>query len=252
MELNLPISFDINNISGGVGELVLQAGPVAKVVLIILLLFSVVCWALIADKYWQFRRAHNESMKFLKVFRDARRISTIHSGSKKFKDSPFARLFQAGYQELIAIYKLNPNPETLDFIYEGTEEGISSETMDNVTRVLRRATSAEISRFEKNLIFLATTASTSPFIGLFGTVWGIMNAFRHIGTQGSASLAVVAPGISEALVSTAAGLAAAIPAVIAYNYFVNRVRFWAAEMDNFSSDFISLIQRGFSKSSRQE
>jgi biopolymer transport protein TolQ len=139
----------------------------------------------------------------------------------------------------------------VDQLLDDPEEGLPVERLEAVERAMRRAASAEISRMERYLPFLATTASSAPFIGLFGTVWGIMESFRGIGTQGSASLAVVAPGISEALIATAAGLAAAIPAVMAYNFYVNRVRHWAAEMEGFSLDLLNLFLRPVPKGARQ-
>ena len=160
---------------------------------------------------------------------------------------PLAEVFRAGYIELSKLSKTTqdsgrkPNPD--DITSMSTELG----GIDNVSRALRQAVISETTKLEKTLPFLATTGNTSPFIGLFGTVWGIMNAFKGIGVKGSASLAVVAPGISEALIATAAGLAAAIPAVVAYNYYLNRVRILVSDMDNFSSEFLNIVERHFLK-----
>lgn len=233
----------ISDFGGGVGELVLQAAPMAKIVLLILLSFSVVCWALMADKIRQFRGASRETDRFLRVYRESKSFSAIYAQTKRLRASPLARVFQAAYQELGLSLGGKPVAEMIDRLLD-EEDASTGERLGPVDRAMRRATAAEIARMERYLPFLATTASSAPFIGLFGTVWGIMSAFQNIGRQGSANLAVVAPGISEALIATAAGLAAAIPAVIAYNYFVNRVKRWATEMDNFSIELLNLLDRG--------
>jgi biopolymer transport protein TolQ len=228
------------SLNSSVFELVLNAGPVAKFVLALLTVFSVVCWALMVEKWWQFRKVRNESLAFLRLFREGRRFSVVYAGARKHRESPLAQLYAAGCQE--AGTPLG-GIEGLDQALEDTDEGLPVDRLDAVNRAMRRAASSEISRMERYLPFLATTASAAPFIGLFGTVWGVMSAFHGIGREGSASLAVVAPGISEALIATAAGLAAAIPAVMAYNFFVNRVKHWAAEMEGFSLDLLNLLSR---------
>jgi biopolymer transport protein TolQ len=215
----------------GILSLVLNAGPVGKLVLGLLVLFSIVSWALIVDKVWQFRRLRRQTLNFLKVFREGRRATVVFGAAKQLRDSPLAQLYTAAYAEASAEGA------------EDTDEGMSAARLEAVDRALRRAAGLEIARMERYLPFLATTASACPFIGLFGTVWGVMAAFHGIGAQGSASLAVVAPGISEALIATAAGLGAAIPAVIGYNYFVNRVKHWATEMDGFSLDLLNVLGR---------
>ena len=215
----------------GVLELVWNAGPVAKFVLAVLALFSVVSWALIVEKWWQLRRVRSQTLAFLKIFREGRRASSLQGVAKKNRDSPLAQIYAAAYQEAA-------DGDDLDYADDMVGERLSS-----AQRAMRRTAGLEIAQLERYLPFLATTASATPFIGLFGTVWGVMSAFHGIGSQGSASLAVVAPGISEALVATAAGLAAAIPAVIAYNYFVNRVKHWATEMDGFSLELLNLMSR---------
>jgi biopolymer transport protein TolQ len=227
-------------LNGGVAELVLSAGPVAKVVLIILALFSIVSWALIVEKWWEFRRIRRESMRFLEIFRDARRFSIVFSAARKHRASPLAQLYAAAGHELVGAYG---SPDAVDHVLEDPEEGLPGERVEAVGRALRRAASLEIARMERYLPFLATTASSCPFIGLFGTVWGVMTAFQGIGAQGSANLAVVAPGISEALIATAAGLGAAIPAVMGYNYFVNRTKHWATEMEGFTLDLVNAFSR---------
>ena len=231
----------------GVLDLILNAGPVAKFVLTVLAIFSIVCWALIIEKWWQFRRIRLETVLFLRAFREGRRFSVVYGAARKHRESPLAQLYASAYQE---VGGANPLPEMVDQVLDDPEEGPPVERLEAVERAMRRAASAEISRMERYLPFLATTASASPFIGLFGTVWGVMESFRGIGAQGSASLAVVAPGISEALIATAAGLGAAIPAVMAYNFFVSRVKHWAAEMEGFSLDLLNLFHRPTSKAAR--
>jgi len=231
-------------LSSGVLELILNAGPIAKVVLAILLLFSIISWALIVEKWWQLRRVRRQTLAFMKIFREGRRPSVIHSAARKFRDSPLAQLYAAAYGEISGV------PDVMDTVVDDGEDGIGAERLEAVHRAMRRTAGLEIAQLERYLPFLATTASSTPFIGLFGTVWGIMSSFHGISTQGSASLAVVAPGISEALIATAAGLAAAIPAVIGYNYFLNRVRHWATEMDGFILDLLNMLSRPMAKLAR--
>lgn len=217
-------------------ELIYGAGPVVKAVLLVLVYFSVVSWAIILLKLRVIHRATRDSERFLDFFWAKKRFDTIGQGLKEYLHSPLTVLFREGYQELIKSQRGS----------EGDSEGQFTTDLggaENVARALRRATTSEIQRLEKFLTFLATTGSTAPFIGLFGTVWGIMDAFHGIGQTGSASLAVVAPGISEALVATAIGLVAAIPAVVGYNHFVNKVNVLTGEMDNFSQEFLNIVQR---------
>ena len=235
------------NLNGGVAELVLSAGPIAKFVLSVLAIFSIICWALIVEKWWEFRRIRRDSHRFIRVFRDARRFSVVYGAAKKHRESPFAQLYLAAGQELATSLG---GVEIVDRVLEESDEGLAPERLDAISRSMRRAATAEVARMERYLPFLATTASSAPFIGLFGTVWGIMTSFQSIGAQGSANLAVVAPGISEALIATAAGLGAAIPAVMGYNYFVNRVKHWAAEMDGFSLELLNVFSRPLPKPAR--
>jgi biopolymer transport protein TolQ len=232
-------------LTAGVLELVWSAGPLAKVVLGILLIFSVVSWALIVEKWWQFRRVRRHTVTFLRIYRDARRPSAVNAAAKKFRESPLAQMYAAAHQEIWGI------PDVVDPLMDDADDGIPPERLEAVHRALRRQAALEIAQLERYLPFLATTASTTPFIGLFGTVWGVMSAFHGIGSQGSASLAVVAPGISEALIATAAGLGAAIPAVIGYNYFVSRVKRWATEMDGFMLDLLNHLSRSVPKLTRR-
>ena len=216
-------------------HLVTNAGPVGKLVLLALLGFSIVSWALIAEKYVRFRKIRRQTLGFVSVFREARRPAAVLGAATRFPESPLAQMYGAAYREFAG------SAEVIERAGQG--ETFASERLEAVHRAMRRTQAVEISKLERFLPFLATTASASPFIGLFGTVWGVMTAFHGIGREGSAGLAVVAPGISEALIATAAGLAAAIPAVVAYNYFVNRVRHWGVEMDNFTLDFLNFLSR---------
>lgn len=233
---------------GNILDLVLHAGLIVKIVLLILLIFSVVSWAIIFYKFRLIGKAKKESEIFLRLFRRSKRLDAIFNSSKNLLGSPLANIFRAGYLELTAKHEETPNPDSSDLSSISTDLG----GIDNISRALRRSTATEVTRLEKALTFLATTGSTTPFIGLFGTVWGIMDSFRGIGVTGSASLAVVAPGISEALVATAAGLAAAIPAVVAYNYYLNKVRVLETEMDNFSHELLNIVERNFFNGSRKK
>jgi biopolymer transport protein TolQ len=232
-------------LSGGVIDLVLSAGPLAKVVLAVLLIFSIVSWALIVDKALQFRRVRRQTLAFARAYREGRRATIVQQAARKHRESPLAQLYTAAYQEVTG------TPDLVEPVLDDGDDAVAPERIDAVHRALRRAAAVEISQLERYLPFLATTASVTPFIGLFGTVWGVMSAFHGIGAQGSASLAVVAPGISEALVATAAGLGAAIPAVIGYNFFVSRVRRWATEMDGFTLDLLNHLSRPAPKLARR-
>jgi biopolymer transport protein TolQ len=229
---------------GSFGELIANAGLVAKFVLLLLFVVSVVCWAIIFHKALQFRAISRETARFLKVYRESRRFSVVANGAKRLRQSPLARVYLAAYQELGGTGGTGtPLPDLMDGPPEEGEEGIGPERLDSVLRAMRRVQASDVERMERYMSFLATTASSGPFIGLFGTVWGVMTSFHSIGTQGSASLAVVAPGIAEALIATAAGLGAAIPAVVGYNYFVGKVRHWATEMENFALELANLLER---------
>jgi biopolymer transport protein TolQ len=201
-------------------QLILQAGYIVKGVLLILLAFSVVSWAIIFYKQRYFSKANKESEKFLRSFKTNKNVTDLYKVTKNLYLSPIANVFKATYAD-----------ET-------------SRDENEVKRLLRRYETLESVKLEKYLNFLATTGSTSPFIGLFGTVWGIMNSFQGIGSAGSASLAIVAPGIAEALIATAVGLAAAIPAVIAYNYYLSMARKMIIDMEDFSQDLLELFTRG--------
>ncbi len=218
-------------------------GLVVKLVLILLIYFSVVSWAIIFYKLLQVYRANSESERFLEFFWKSKRFDTISSQLDRFPNSPLSLMFNEGYTELKKLMEGGGEQQVDDPSVISTEGG----GIDNISRALRRATTSEITRLEKYTTFLATTGSTAPFIGLFGTVWGIMTAFKGIGETGSASLAVVAPGIAEALIATAIGLVAAIPAVMGYNHFQNKIRVVIAQMDNFSTEFLNIVQRSFGR-----
>jgi biopolymer transport protein TolQ len=216
--------------------LLIGTGIVVRIVLLILIIFSVLSWTIIMFKFFQIQRANSESDRFMDFFWKSKRFDAIASQVDRFTNSPLTVLFNEGYAELKTVVEGSGK----------SEGGVLSTDLggvENVSRALRRATNSEITRLEKYTTFLATTGSTSPFIGLFGTVWGIMTAFEGIGKTGSASLAVVAPGIAEALIATAIGLVAAIPAVMAYNHFNHKIRVLIKEMDSFSTEFLNIVQR---------
>ena len=224
-------------------HMVSNAGLMVQFVLLLLLFFSVTSWAIIIIKYRYIKRAYKESALFADLFWKSRDLSNAYRQAKELEGSPTARIFRIGYVELKKISQAN-QPSQPD---ERHEKKVSMSSrfagMDNIKRALRRAINTEATRMSQMVPFLATTGNTTPFIGLFGTVWGIMNSFHSIGLRGSASLAVVAPGISEALVATAAGLGVAIPAVIAFNYFMQKIRILESELQSFSADFLNIIER---------
>lgn len=227
-------------------HMVMNAGLMVQFVLLLLLFFSATSWAIMIMKYRYIKRAFVESSEFMDFFWKSRNLSNAFSKAKMLQGSPIARIFRVGYVELKKSGRFKepaesgspPSSETQDASLGSRFTGIA-----NVKRALRRAINAETIRMTRMVPFLATTGNTTPFIGLFGTVWGIMNSFHGIGLRGSASLAVVAPGISEALVATAAGLAAAIPAVIAFNHFMQKIRIVESELQNFAADFLNIIER---------
>jgi biopolymer transport protein TolQ len=221
-------------------DLIREGSPVQITVLLILLLFSVVSWAVVLYKAWAFRRIEQQTATFLDVFRRSTKFSEVQAVCKSLDGSPLVGMFQAGYAELNLQLR---QPATNSPAGAATRPTLKS--LAAVDRALLRASSAEVNKLEKRVPFLATTASITPFIGLFGTVWGIMTSFAAIGAQGSTDLAVVAPGISEALVATAVGLAAAIPAVYFYNHFTTKVKTYASEMDDFALEFLNIAERNF-------
>ena len=226
---------------GSLLDMVLGAGFIVQFILLMLLFFSIVSWAIIFMKYLMLRKIRKENTSFLEIYMKSNKLSEIFTASKKFVNSTVAEVFRSGYSEQVNVSKFM---KELPANVEGTAPlTMELKGIDNVERALNRTGNAEVSKLESALSFLATTGSVCPFIGLFGTVWGIMDTFRGIGAKGSATLAVVAPGISEALVATAAGLAAAIPAVVFYNYFQNNIKNIAMEMDRFSSELLNILER---------
>ncbi|SEM46987.1 Cell division and transport-associated protein TolQ [Syntrophus gentianae] len=228
-------------------SMIMDAGLLVQLVLLILLIFSVVSWAIIATKYRNLRKINSENSLFLEAYMKCSNLADVFPEAKKYASSTLAAVFRAGYSELISIAKAARGPASSRGQEDPFVSGPELKGLDNVERALNRACGAETTKLEAALGFLATTGSASPFIGLFGTVWGIMDTFRSIGYRGSATLAVVAPGISEALIATAAGLAAAIPAVIFYNYYLNRVKNMTLEMDSFASELINIVERYYVK-----
>lgn len=222
-------------------QLVIEASPVVKGVIALLFVFIIVCVFIIIYKFIQIQRAQGQTHRFLGVFWESKRLDEIYKAAEKHHRSPISQLFKAGYIELS---KLKGKAEQ-DSAAKADETHAGD--IGNVERALRRASTSEITHLESMVPFLATTGSTAPFVGLFGTVIGIMNSFIEINVSGSAGMDVVSQGISEALIATAIGLAAAIPAVIAYNYFLRRIHVLSSEMENFSSDFLNIVKRHFFK-----
>lgn len=212
--------------------LISDAGPMAKLVLLFLVGASILCWAIIFSKWRILKRAALENTQFIDTFWQSKNIDEVYEQSHKYPGSPIASVFKSGIKE----YK---HVSTNDLHSMGLGK------VENIQRALSRASNTEIATLEKHINWLATTASAAPFVGLFGTVWGIMTSFQSIGASGSANLAVVAPGISEALITTATGIAAAIPAVIAYNHFAGQIKRISVDIDCFSQDFMNIIQRSF-------
>jgi biopolymer transport protein TolQ len=212
-------------------RLIVNASLVVQLVLVVLLFFSVFSWAVILFKRSTLKAASSQSKKFLTVFRRSRNLLEVNEAAKKYKASPLAALFRAGYRDLAYHSKSNPNPS------------LTAANLESINRALLKASNREVSRLERMMNFLATTGSVTPFIGLFGTVWGIMDAFIEIGVAKSAGIQTVAPGIAEALIATALGLFAAIPAVIAYNHYLHRIKEIITEMEDFSIEFLSITER---------
>lgn len=219
-----------------------DAGPVVKFIMLVLLFFSITSWAIVFIKFRYIRKAFRDSADFTEIFWQCRNLADAFSKAKALSTSPIARIFISAYMEM-------SRSEGKDKKQPGLKpaERTYFQTISSVKRSVNRSINVEIRRLVQLIPFLATAGNTAPFIGLFGTVWGIMNTFQGIGLSGSASLAVVAPGISEALVATAAGLAVAIPSVIAYNYFTDRIRVLDSELNSFSSDLLNIMERDIQK-----
>jgi biopolymer transport protein TolQ len=234
--------------SGDVIRIVTETTPINQVVLLILVVFSIASWAIILQKFWTFRSSDRDTARFLEAFRRSSKFSEVQAVCPTVAASPLVGVFQAGYAEMNAQFRVAApggaapapasNPPT------GSTRPILK-SLDGVDRALIRAATNEVNKLERRMTFLATTAGVTPFIGLFGTVVGIMIAFQRIGASGSTNLAIVAPGISEALIATSAGLFAAIPALVFYNHFTHRVKEFSAAMDDFALEFLNIAERNF-------
>ena len=218
---------------------ILSASWPVQLTLLVLIGMSVLTWAIIYTKKKHFEQLNENNIPFLEKFWKASSLDEIYSELERHQESSAARIFRAGYQELRKIADSGLAQKS-----EQTNAPMLS-GIDNLDRAMRKAIDTEISSMESRLSFLATTGSTGPFIGLFGTVWGIMGAFATIGATGMASLAVVAPGISEALIATAIGLVAAIPATVAYNHFISKLKREEIELNSFAADFLNIAKRNF-------
>jgi biopolymer transport protein TolQ len=224
----------------GVTELLWGTGPVVRGVLWLLVLFSVGSWGIILYKFIQSSRARRESESFIAIFWESKNLAAIHTASVGMTHSPIAQVFRAGYQELLQLTRAKRQAV-------GAEAGFSTDLggVENVTRAMKRQANIELTKLEGGIPFLATTGSTCPFIGLFGTVWGIMTAFLGLAASHTSNIQAVAPGIAEALITTAVGLVAAIPAQMFYNFLTHRVRVLATEIDNFIAEFLNIAERHF-------
>jgi biopolymer transport protein TolQ len=221
-------------------ELFINTGPVVQVVIWVLVLFSVGSWGIILYKIVQTSRARRESERFESIFWESRNLASIHNASVGLVHSPVAQVFRAGYQELLQLTRAKRQAV-------GAEGGFSADFggIENVSRAMKRQQNVELTKLEYGITFLATTGSTCPFVGLFGTVWGIMTAFLGLSAAHSSNIQAVAPGIAEALITTAIGLVAAIPAQVFYNYLTGRVHVLATDIENFISEFLNIAERHF-------
>ncbi|MCK6599471.1 MAG: MotA/TolQ/ExbB proton channel family protein [Bdellovibrionaceae bacterium] len=247
------------SVNTGAFDAVMQASPVVQFTLLILVGLSITCWGIAFNKWKLFKKIKLMNELFLVQFWKSSSLDHLNDELDKFRDSPLARVFKSSYLEMKKLADMSSHLTSLiqSQAPHGTTPTHSATpsqndpqrpqltSIDNLERVVRKATENELAKMEAKLNVLATTGSTGPFIGLFGTVWGIMSSFQKIGATGNASLAVVAPGISEALIATAIGLAAAIPAVVLYNHFVSQVRKEEIELNNFSADFLNIVKRNF-------
>ena len=232
--------------SGDLIRLVAETTPINQAVLVILVLFSVASWAIIFQKFWSFRRSERDTSRFLEVFRRSNKFSEVQAACPSLPATPLVGVFQAGYAEINAQFRVtSPGSAASASGPPAPAARPLLKSLDGVDRALIRAATTEVSKLERRMTFLATTASVTPFIGLFGTVVGIMIAFQRIGATGSTNLAIVAPGISEALIATAMGLFAAIPALVFYNHFTHRVKEFSATMDDFALEFLNIAERNF-------
>lgn len=218
-------------------DMIWGTGPMVKLILAILLLCSIFSWAIIVYKIMLLRKIEKETTAFYNIFWEKRQFPQIFAASKPFKSTPLVRLFNSVYNEISQSAKQQ----------EHGRGDLRREDVEMFQRILRKTASQEAANLEYAVGFLATTGNTAPFIGLFGTVWGIMTSFRSIGAKGAANLAIVAPGIAEALIATAMGLLAAIPAVVGYNHLLTRINRINTEMNNFSADMLNIIEKQIRK-----
>jgi biopolymer transport protein TolQ len=221
----------------GIVGLFMESGWMGKVIMMILLCFSVVSWAMILLKFQYLRKAEKESLAFLQVFRKTKNIDELLASAKQMKFSPVATLFLDGHKEAESIVKSLPGGT----VTEADRPLVTEE----IGRSLQITAQDEVVYMERYLAFLGTTGTVGPLLGLFGTVWGIMDAFYGIGLKGSGDIGALAPGLAEALINTSGGLFVAIPAVIAYNYFAEKVKDMATRMDSFSIEFMSFVSRTY-------
>ncbi|HUJ96448.1 MAG TPA: MotA/TolQ/ExbB proton channel family protein [Terriglobales bacterium] len=224
-------------VGGEIIDLVGETGPVAKVVLLILLAFSLISWAIILSKWGLIRRARVQSGRFVRAFRKAQRLEDMGAVAEQFRPSPLVGVFEGGFTE---------------YRRQGAVSNGMVRSPLAIQRAMQIATSEEMTRLERNVTWLAITGAVTPFVGLFGTVWGIIDAFHGLGTAGGATLRAVAPGISEALITTAAGLAAAIPAVIAYNLIGGSIREFASRSDDFALEMLNAVERSQAQAAYSE
>lgn len=226
----------------GLFHILSGSGPVVKFVLLLLLFFSITSWAIIFIKFYSIRKAFRQAIEFTEIFWQCRNLADVFPKAKAMRYSPLGRIFITAYMEM----ERSDGKDKKDSFVKRSEQSYL-QAVGSIKRSINRSINVEVRRVIQLVPFLATAGNTAPFIGLFGTVWGIMNTFQGIGLSGSASLAVVAPGISEALIATAAGLAVAIPSVIAYNYFTDRIRILDSDLRSFSSDLLNIIERDIQK-----
>lgn len=226
-------------------DIIANASPIVMLVLLVLMGFSFLTWAIIFFKWGTIQRSFGNSESFLDVFWSGKSMDHIYAESKKYTNAPVAKIFQAGYVELQRLMEKERQKGSTKLESDPGKLVPPESSISNLERSLSRAARNETMRLERSMTFLATAGSTAPFIGLFGTVWGIMNSFTSIGAQGGASLATVAPGIAEALIATAVGLACAIPAVMGYNFYIQKIKALRTQMENFAGDFLNIVKRNF-------
>jgi len=228
-----PVSF-----KGSIIRMILESGIFAKVILLILFFFSIISWGIIINKLRLFRKVETETKRFISIFRKSKTISEAYLACATLRRTPLSMMLESGFKETEMFSKKDSLDNPREKVW------LTPEKKSEVVRMtLDRVGAEEINKLERNVVFLATTGNISPFLGLLGTVWGIMDSFASIGIRGSASLAVVAPGIAEALIATIFGLAVAIPGVIGYNYFNNRLKFVTSDIENFSLEFLSSAKK---------